>query len=96
MRDARQVIVRAIVTEKSSAAQANHNRYTFEVARDASKQEIKHAVERLFNVHVHDVRTASERGKWRRRGVHAGRRPDWKRAVVKLATGETIGTFEGL
>ena len=96
MRDPHQVIVRPLITEKTSAGQMNENHYTFEVARDANKQEIKVAVERLFSVHVHQVRTAQQRGKWRRRGVHVGKRPNWKKAVVTVAEGETIDVFEGL
>ncbi|UCC48117.1 MAG: 50S ribosomal protein L23 [Gemmatimonadota bacterium] len=95
MRDPRQIIVRPIITEKSSASQAEHNHYTFEVAIDANKHEVKHAVERLFSVHVKDVRTALQRGKWRRRGVHVGKQRNWKKAVVRLAEGETIEVFEG-
>ncbi len=96
MRDPRQVIVRPIITEKSSAQQAENNQYAFEVAVDANKHEIRHAVERLFTVHVREVRTSQQRGKWRRRGVHVGKRPNWKKAVVTLAEGETIDLFEGL
>jgi large subunit ribosomal protein L23 len=66
------------------------------VVKDANKHEIKYAVEQLFNVHVSQVRTAHLRGKWRRRGVHTGKRPNWKKAMVKLAEGETIEVFEGL
>ncbi len=96
MRDARQIIVRPIITEKTTANQAEGNHYTFEVVKDANKHEVKYAVERLFNVHVKQVRTAQQRGKWRRRGVHTGKRPNWKKATVKLAEGETIEVFEGL
>ncbi len=96
MRDPRQVILRPIITEKSTAGQYEGNHYTFEVAGDANKHEIKHAVERMFSVRVKQVRTSNLRGKWRRRGVHVGKRPNWKKAVVKLAEGETIGIFEGL
>ncbi|MGD8867389.1 MAG: 50S ribosomal protein L23 [Gemmatimonadales bacterium] len=96
MRDPQQIIVRPIITEKSSANQMNENQYTFEVARDANKQEIKSAVEQLFSVHVQQVRTAQHRGKWRRRGVHVGKRPNWKKAVVTVVEGEIIDVFEGL
>jgi len=96
MRDPRKIIVRPIITEKSSAHQMNDNQYTFEVTVDANKHEIKHAVEQLFRVHVQHVRTSRQRGKWRRRGVHVGRQPNWKKAIVKLAEGETIEVFEGL
>ncbi len=96
MRDPRNVIVRPIITEKTTANQAEENQYTFEVVKDANKHEIKHAVERLFNVKVLQVRTTQQRGKWRRRGVHVGKRPNWKKAMIKLAEGETIEVFEGL
>jgi large subunit ribosomal protein L23 len=96
MRDPRQIIVRPLITEKTSAGQMNVNQYTFEVVGDANKHEIRSAIERLFQVHVASVRTSRQRGKWRRRGVHVGRQPNWKKAVVKLAEGETIEVFEGL
>jgi large subunit ribosomal protein L23 len=96
MRDPRDIIIRPIITEKTTANQAEENQYTFEVVKDANKHEIKSAVERLFNVKVLQVRTAQQRGKWRRRGVHVGKRPNWKKAMIKLAEGETIEVFEGL
>jgi large subunit ribosomal protein L23 len=96
MRDPREIIVRPLITEKSSASQMNMNQYTFQVRGDANKHEIKHAVERLFAVHVTQVRTSNQRGKWRRRGTHVGKRPNWKKAVVTLAEGEMIEIFEGL
>ncbi|UCC72463.1 MAG: 50S ribosomal protein L23 [Gemmatimonadota bacterium] len=96
MRDPRQIIVRPIITEKTTSSQMEHNQYTFEVQGDANKHEIKHAVERMFDVHVTQVRTSRQRGKWRRRGVHVGKRPNWKKAVVTLADGETMEIFEGL
>lgn len=96
MRDPREVIVRPLITEKTTAGQYANNQYTFEVVGDANKHEVKHAVERLFSVHVERVRTSHQRGKWRRRGKSIGKRPNWKKAVVKLAQGETIEVFEGL
>ncbi len=96
MRDPRQVVIRPIITEKSSAGLADENQYTFEVAGDANKHEIKHAIQRLFSVHVRRVRTSRQRGKWRRRGAHIGKQPNWKKAVVTLAEGETIEVFEGI
>jgi len=96
MRDPRKILVRPIITEKSTASQMNDNQYTFQVTGDANKHEIRHAIEQLFKVHVEHVRTLRQRGKWRRRGVHVGKQPNWKKAVVKLAEGETIEVFEGL
>jgi large subunit ribosomal protein L23 len=96
MREPRDVILHPVITEKSTDQQYTHNQYTFQVARDANKHEIKHAVERLFAVHVEKVRTSNLRGKWRRRGFQYGKRPNWKKAVVTLAAGETIEIFESL
>ena len=67
-----------------------------EVARDANKIEIKHAVEKLWNVNVIKVRTAIVQGKQRRVGRHIGRRSNWKRALVTLAAGQKIDFFEGV
>lgn len=96
MRDARDIIVRPVITEKTTDVQYEHNQYTFEVALDANKAEIRQAVERLFDVHVEKVRTSIQRGKWRRRGFQYGKRPNWKKAVVTVADGETIEIFEAL
>ena len=86
------VIVRPIVTEQTSAAYTDKGEYTFEVHRDANKQEIKQAVERLFGVKVAQVWTLNVRGKTRRVGSSIGRRPHWKKAIVTLKEG-TIDTF---
>jgi large subunit ribosomal protein L23 len=67
-----------------------------EVARDANKIEIKHAVEKLWNVNVLKVRTAIVRGKQRRVGRHVAQRSNWKRALVTLAAGQKIDFFEGV
>lgn len=97
MREPREIIIRPIITEKSAAIQVHNNQYTFEVTSDANKHEIRRAVEQLFSVHVKHVRTGHMRGKWRRRGFRMpGKRPNWKKALVKLAEGETIDVFEGL
>jgi large subunit ribosomal protein L23 len=72
------------------------NIVTFAVDPRVGKIEIKEAVEQLFNVKVVDVRTSRVRGKSRRVGRHTGRRPDWKKARVKLDEGETIEFFEGV
>lgn len=95
MPDLYRAIVRPIVTEKTSAAYQARGEYAFEVASDASKPVIKDAVERLFGVHVTGVWTSNRRGKSRRVGQSVGRRPHWKKAVVKLREGETIEVFEG-
>lgn len=88
-------IVRPIVTEKSSAAYQERGEYTFRVASDATKTTIRVAVEQLFGVKVTGVWTSNQRGKARRVGKDVGRRPHWKKAVVKLRAGDTIDIFEG-
>jgi large subunit ribosomal protein L23 len=88
-------IVRPIVTEQSSAAYQERGEYTFRVASDATKTTIRNAVEKLFGVKVTGVWTSNQRGKARRVGQQVGRRPHWKKAVVKLRAGDTIDIFEG-
>jgi large subunit ribosomal protein L23 len=88
-------IVRPIVTEQSSAAYQERGEYTFRVASDATKTTIRNAVEKLFGVKVTGVWTSNQRGKARRVGQQVGRRPHWKKAVVKLRDGDTIDIFEG-
>ena len=96
MRNLYDVIVRPVVTEKSTDELDRHGAYTFVVAKDANKIEIAHAVERLFNVRVRAVRTMRYRGKDRRVGRTVGRRASWKKAIVTLREGDTIPLFEGV
>jgi large subunit ribosomal protein L23 len=96
MRSIHQVIVRPLVTEKSTAQLERNGAYTFVVDKDANKIEIAKAVEALFNVKVRDVRTMRYAGKERRVGKHIGRRASWKKAVVTLRAGDTIEIFEGV
>jgi large subunit ribosomal protein L23 len=109
MRDAQSIIKRPLLTEKSArlretggrtAAPAEGDTYAqqvvFEVARDANKIEVKHAVETLFKVGVADVRTLVVRGKQKRIGRFTGRRPSWKKAFVTLKPGDNIEFFEGV
>jgi len=93
--DARDIIIRPFVTEKSTALM-EQNKYTFEVAPQATKSQIKRAVEEIFNVKVTKVNTVRLRGKVKRVGRYVGRRPDRKKAVVQLAEGNRIEIFEGL
>ena len=109
MRSPESIIKRPLLTEKGSFLKETGGRpegeidpeqvepqLLFEVARDANKIEIKHAVEKLWNVNVIRVRTAVVRGKQRRVGRHIGRRSNWKRALVTLAAGQKIEFFEGV
>jgi large subunit ribosomal protein L23 len=88
-------IVRPIITEKSSAAYQDRGEYTFEVHVDASKPQIRQAIEQLFGVKVTGVWTSNQRGKEKRMGKTAGRRSNWKKAIVTLRAGDSIDVFEG-
>ncbi|MEM8995792.1 MAG: 50S ribosomal protein L23 [Acidobacteriota bacterium] len=91
-----EVIRRPLITEKATLQREFAETYVFEVARDANKIEVKRAVEAQFGVKVAEVRTARMHGKLRRQGRFFGRRPDWKKAYVRLADGEKpIEFFEG-
>jgi len=95
MRDARQVVVRPLVTEKSTTLKDTYNHVAFQVALDANKVEIRRAVEEIFRVKVRDVRTMIVFGKVKRMGRYSGQRPSWKKAVVTLAPGQKIELLEG-
>lgn len=91
------VIRRPLITEKSSVQRELSNTVAFEVDRRANKIDVKRAVEAQFKVKVAEVRIAGMHGKVRRQGRFEGRRPDWKKAYVRLAEGEkTIEFFEGV
>jgi large subunit ribosomal protein L23 len=90
-----ETVVRPLITEKSSAAYQDRGEYAFEVHPDATKPQIRQAIEELFGVKVTDVWTSNQRGKVKRMGRTAGRRPNWKKAIVKLKEGDTIEIFEG-
>lgn len=89
------IIRRPIVTEKSSLAKEASNQYVFEVATDANKIEIAKAVEQLFKVKVLSVRVMNMEGKKRRLGRFSGKRPDWRKAIVKISPKDKISFFEG-
>ncbi len=84
------VLIAPHVTEKTSLAMQNHNQYTFRVRREATKTDIKKAVELMFDVKVAGVQVVNEPGKQRRFGRVAGRTQDWKKAYVSLNEGQTI------
>jgi len=87
------VVKRPLVTEKSERNRAEGHQFAFEVHRDATKPEIKKAVETLFDTKVADVRVARVHGKVKRQGRYSGRRPDWKKAFVVLKKGEKMVEF---
>jgi len=88
MKNLYEVIRRPLLTEKSTMLKESHQTLVFEVHRDATKPEIKKAVELLFERKVKDVRVARVHGKFKRQGRYAGHRPDWKKAFVVLKPGE--------
>ena len=94
MRNPREIIRIPLVSEKSTSMRINENKYVFKVDKKANKLEIKRAIEELFKVKVEDVTTMIMYGKPKRLGRFEGRRPDWKKAVVRLKKGETIELFE--
>jgi large subunit ribosomal protein L23 len=94
MKDARSVVKRALITEKGTVLRETRNQYHFEVARDANKIEIKRAIEQIFSVKVGSVRTQQMSGKAKRQGRYAGKRSDWKKAIVTLLPDQKIDLFE--
>jgi len=93
MPDIYQVIKKPLVTEKGVTKKDSERTLCFEVASDANKTQIRHAVQTLFKVKVAEVRTSTTAGKLRRRGRFAGYRPDWKKAYVKLKAGQKIPEY---
>lgn len=90
------VIKRPIITEKSTIARDEENKYFFEVDRRANKIEITKAVEKLFKVKVLNVSTMNMLGKKKRMGKVSGKKSDWKKAIVTLAPGDRIEVYEGV
>jgi large subunit ribosomal protein L23 len=88
------IIVRPLLTERSTLQKEQHNRYAFEVARAADKGIIKRAVQALFKVDVVAVRTMIVPGKFHRYGRGGGLRPDWKKAIVTIGKGQKIEIAE--
>jgi len=89
------VLIRPVITEKSTVL-TGQDKYVFEVDVRANKNQVKQAVELAFNVRVTEVNTMTMKGKPRRFGRRVTQRPDWKKAVVTLASGDSIQLFEGI
>ena len=92
--EARDILVRPLITERTTQLMAE-GKYVFAVAKAANKIEIAKAVSEIFKVKVAKVNTVNVIGKTKRMGRTQGKRPDYKKAIVKLAPGETIEFFEG-
>jgi large subunit ribosomal protein L23 len=93
MKSPRDIIIRPVVSEKSYA-DLERNAYTFLVAGEANKTEIKEAIQQIWNVRVLGVNTMNRKGKVKRTRLSTGRRPDQKRAIVTLAPDDKIEIFE--
>jgi large subunit ribosomal protein L23 len=94
MAELHDILLRPVVTERSSGLQASQSTYVFEVGESANKLQIKAAVESVFGVRVTAVRTVRVRGKAKRFGRHIGQRSNWKKAYVRLADGDSLNFYE--
>jgi large subunit ribosomal protein L23 len=94
--DVYQVLKKPLITEKGTRGKEQSNQILFEVDRRANKVMVRKAVESIFKVKVLSVKVMNVKGKERRVGRNAGRRPDWKKAIVRLSPGENIEFFEGV
>jgi large subunit ribosomal protein L23 len=90
-----EVLVAPLITEKGTLVNETSNQVVFRVRCGANKEEIRRAVEAFFKVKVEKVHTVNLLGKRRRTAKSIGKRPDWKKAYVTLAEGQTIDFFEG-
>jgi large subunit ribosomal protein L23 len=88
-----EVIRRPLITEKTTVLREDGRTLVFHVMRDANKLDVKRAVETLLGAKVENVRTAMAHGKEKRQGRYSGRRPDWKKAYVRLRDGEKLPEF---
>jgi large subunit ribosomal protein L23 len=91
-----EIIIRPLITEKTSIQKEMYNQLTFEVDRRANRIEVKRAIETIFKVRVAGVKTMQITGKTTQRGRITGKRRDWKKAIVKLLPGQRIDFFEGV
>ena len=94
--DAHKVLLSHLSTERTTRLRADNNEYVFRVPRIANKHQIRQAVETAFKVKVDSVRTAIVPGKLKRMGRNEGKRPSWKKAIVRLKTGQSITIFENV
>ena len=94
--EAREIIQKYLITEKSSIIRETEGKYSFEVAKRANKSQIKSAIETLFGVRVDNVHTVIVPGKVKRMGRNVGKSSTWKKAIVKLKGDAKITEFENL
>lgn len=96
MDNARDIIISPLISEKTMKLMEENNAYTFKVAKKANKIQIRQAIEEIFNVGVVKVNTMNMKGKRKRLGFTEGKRPDWKKAIIRLDDGDSIEIFEGV
>ncbi|MFI5305328.1 MAG: 50S ribosomal protein L23 [Nitrospiria bacterium] len=96
MKDHHDIIVKPLLTEKSTLLREKLNKVSFEVRKDANKIEIKRAVEEILKVKVDSVNVIRIEGKKKRLGKFEGKKNNWKKAIVTLKPGEKLNLFEGL
>ncbi len=96
MDNARDIIISPLISEKTMELMEENNAYTFKVVKKANKIQIRQAIEEIFNVKVVKVNTMNMKGKRKRLGFTEGKRPDWKKAIIKLVDGDSIEIFEGM
>jgi len=89
------VIKAPLLTEKLDVLRDEQSTYAFKIDRRANKHDVKAAIEKMFKVHVEDVRTLVVRGKNKRVGAAVGQQANWKKALVRLRQGEKLEIFEG-
>jgi large subunit ribosomal protein L23 len=94
--NAQQIVQRPLVTERSMDLRDDENKYAFRVHPRATKPQIRQAIEELFDVSVVSVTTMNVLGKTKRMGRYAGRRPAWKKAIVKVAEGQKIEIYDAV
>lgn len=88
------ILIRPLITEKTTTFLGNERTYAFEVGLDANKRQVKRAIESFYGVGVDSVRTLVVRGKVKRFGRHFGKRKNWKKAYVTLTEGDSINIYE--
>lgn len=96
MKELYSIIKKPLLTEKGSVLKESENKILVEVNPDATKVEIKNAIEEIFKVKVEKVATINTKGKWKRYGRSIGKRPDRKKAVITLKKGEKLDFIEGV
>lgn len=95
-KDFNKVILRPVISEKSTALKDKGNIYCFEVHKEATKHDIKNFISKIYNVHIERINVMNVKGKIKRKRFQEGKKKDWKKAYVKLKKGEKIEIFEGV